>query len=399
MEVFITEKWLKFEEEFEQVFSSDYLAVLKKKPGKTPRAVISGLVSFVELFSSLRKAMNGETSLAPKEYFYSLLAETESLFEKTKANLLTSDTNIDGEIPISSSDLVEVVSEGRDISVSEDMVEEVFDIGIEKIGRMKTSKPIEIPSGKKPENKKYDSGLHKLDPAKEAVISLAGKRKSKAIPAEKTPVPIVRVTENSLEPANINEDYRSRLLDDLLSIDKIGTARQNIISYLSKLYYELTATNQHDLARTISDLDTVMEIVSGDENNRSLETVMVTEAVAKRLATELSECVTMSSPGILQIKVEDIEKKDTYHGSFRIIKINISSKRRIPGFVKANLEFRIFYLPSMITVEAATQGLNNVPSPFTDGNAVLRVPWDNDGYDFVRAFVFTCFKSVLLSIR
>ncbi|MBN2724104.1 MAG: hypothetical protein JXR95_08555 [Deltaproteobacteria bacterium] len=410
MEIFITKTWYDLSPEYEKLFKSDLVDGIKNEfDKKISRKLVPSIISFMDLFSSLQKAMDGETSLAPKEYFYSLLTETENIVRDTAAFKLSIDTNVDDAIILNHRELVEVVAEPG-VIVSDDMVQEIVEIESADVSDKKEMNAVAsefLPKQKKKKVKKYDSGLHRIDPSTAAVVSLAGKRKTKDIESVNTGSVGVVATPVPDKPAPKKEDsfsepkttdYNSRLSEDLNQIESLGVARQNILKYLSRLYYDLTAISSEDIARTITELDSTMEIISGDENNRKAESVIISDETARRLARELTEAVLMSSPGVINLDVEEVKKKDTYHGEIRVITININSKRRIPGFVKGQIEYRLFYLPSMMTIEVEAMGIPVGP-PFNESRAVLRIPWNETAYDFVRSFVFTCFKSALLAVR
>jgi hypothetical protein len=407
LDFLITKLWQDFENEFETNFNDNLIETIRKKTAQLEDSTFFSekLFSILSLKKSLSESINGEASLSPEEYISMLIEEMGQLYSTfdnmmetkefkqfTAADTIANYEELDPEEMVTlEPEIDEEIQE-----VGDDMVEEIEDLDNEDKKSDKKTSGFNSGLLPKPEDnkkrKKYDSGLFKIDPAKDGpVISLAGMKKKERLKAtsKKPNKP------STLEAPLRNLQNSLRRVEDNIAKDY----EKDLLTYLAEVYIELAPDNAEDLVDQVLKTDKKLAFLAGEEGDFKLQIMQQADLTSKNVHPELEKIMAMSSPRFLFIQLSKIREKDGPQGEYRQFDLVFEPQKRVVGFLKGKLEFSLYFYPGLVKMNVKAMGVNNLKPPFDNNSqAGISLQQNQKTQKVLNHYALNCFSSYITSI-
>ncbi len=421
IEFFLNNFWGDFELEFDQNIKGNLpqaiRPVLSKGEG---RKVVTHMVALLDHKKNLDSALDGEASLAPREYFLSIVEHFSSMREILERLVV--------DEPTQNISIDEIMPTEEPQPVGEDMVEQVVDIGEhgEKImesrydslsmntarknnplpaeDRGRGSGAVVLPRAKRRQSKNdpaYDSGLHRIDPVVSGpIVSLAGKKKREADRAN---------TKNSQVTGQVQAVSSEMPLDSKLltafrsAISRVGSGggdpgERELLENLALQFFTHNPQNPDNIVQEIKDLDNRLAIIGGEEGDFKVEAVMVTDRLSNLLHREVEAITAMASPTFLKVLLSGIEEKDSHEGEYRSFALEFSTRKRVIGFHKGELRFTLLYYPRVVRLTVKATGVPRLAPPFFEGEATILIDYNEKSDTVLTGFALRALSAFIAQV-
>jgi hypothetical protein len=429
LEFFMDNHWGNFDPDFQNIFPNS-IPKLISSSHKEPewKNVITRVVALIDLKASLQTSLDGEGSLSPQTYLSSILDELKELnLELEKIDNVAQET-----IHLSISDLVTAEPQEDDEPelVLDDMVEEIVDIGeegenilnsvdsmdmntgnrnnpfVDKDSTKVINKsPVSglLPKPKAKTTKGYDSAMHKMDPLLSGpIVSLSGMRKKSNPVSNSRPKPKTtseQIVAPILPSSNLSPALKA-LRDAIERVDNNSApaGEKEILENVASKFFRYDPTDPQILLREMKYLDQRLSIISGEEGDYKVEAIMVTDRLSTILYREIEKIVAMASPKFLRLNISNIEEKDDHAGEYRAFDLEFTTKNRVIGFHKGNLNFTLLYYPHVVRFTISASGNAALSAPFHENTATLLIDYDENSPSILVNYAFTCLNAYISSI-
>ncbi len=375
LELFVSEEWSRFEQEFHLLFDANTPRKLSEALNPEARsAVISPTVALLDLMQSLTTSLEGMSSLAPVEYFVAIVEELKRLADRLEEDRVRYYQEETFEEVISIDP--EMVEEEASLEIGDEAPEEPE---IEDQVTARTKNPLatpldpsalapRIPKLKKKKRKaeEGESG-EKLDPEGGPILSLAGKKKTKAV------LTIPQGT--GALPAVALPLYEA--------IGRVARGMENpgeaeLIAYLGRRFEELRPPPGAGASAALAQLDARIGMLANTDIKEMANASKAADLLARSLFRSWQQLVVDAPPNHVKIVLSEPVVRDTPLGEWRDFSMECVPRRRIPGFAKARMDVHVHYVAPQFTVQVRTQGAVALPPPFSQGEALLRLDLSNE---------------------
>lgn len=375
LELFVTEEWNRFEQEFHMLFDAGTPRRLSEQLNPEARsAVISPTVALLDLMQSLSTSLEGASSLAPVEYFVAIVEELKRLADRLEEDRVRYYQEETFEEVISIDP--EMVEEEVSLELQESEPEKpVIEDQITARTKNPLATPLDpatlaprIPKLKRKKGKDGNANVseEKLDP-EVPVLSLAGKKKTKAvltIPASTGALPSVAL------PLYEAIGRVSR------GLEQPGEAE--LIAYLGRRFEELRPPLALGAAAALAQLDARIGALANADIKEMANASKAVDLLARSLFHSWQQLIVETPPNYVKIVLSEPTARTSPLGEWRDFSLECIPRQRIPGFSKARIDVHVHYVAPQFTIQVRAQGAVALPPPFSQGEAMLRLDLSNE---------------------
>ncbi|PKN47356.1 MAG: hypothetical protein CVU59_03130 [Deltaproteobacteria bacterium HGW-Deltaproteobacteria-17] len=379
LELFLTEDWNRFEQEFHGHFTASTPRWLSTSLNPAARgAVLTPTVALWDLMQSLRTSIDGQASLAPVEYFVAIVEELKNLSDRLEEDRVRFYSAMQEEVVSIDPEMVEEEASLELDEASDEAPDGAGGDEHETEATARTKNPLatpldpaalapRLPSLKKkkkkaPASATYDDALLALDPDQGPILSLAGKKKTAVLPT--TPQGAVALPAVALS-----------LYDTILRVargqERPGEAE--LVAYCGRRFEELRPAPGEGPGAVLAQLDARIGALSNVDIQQTATASKACDLLSRALFRSWQQLVGDSPTSHLKITLTDPVVRDSHLGEWREFALECTPRHRLPGFARARLEVKIHYVPPQFTIRVKAQGAIALPPPFLQNEAACRI--------------------------
>ncbi len=379
LELFLTEDWNRFERGFHEHFSVSTPRWLSASLNPDARgAVLSPTVALWDLMQSLRTSIDGQASLAPVEYFVAIVEELKNLSDRLEEDRVRFYSAMQEEVVSIDPEMVE---DEASLELDDEPVDDE-PVGDEPVGEVeqrtaRTKNPLATPldpaslaprlpkmkkKKKEPQSATYDAGLSLLDPDQGPILSLAGRKKTSAMPT--TPGGAVALPAVALS-----------LYDTILRVargqERPGEAE--LVAYCGRRFEELRPAAGEGPSAVLAMLDARLGALSNVDIQQTATASKACDLLSRALFRSWQQLVGDSPTSHVKLTLTGPVVRDSHLGEWREFALECVPRHRLPGFTRSRLDVKIHYVPPQFTIRVKSQGAIALPPPFLQNEAACRL--------------------------